>query len=69
MTTSNVEPEVVATLRANTTVPVWPTAAQALGVGRHGAYKACHDGTLRYIAVGRKWRVVSADLLRLLGLE
>ena len=69
MTTQHVEPEVVKELRANPTVPVYPDCAEALGVGRHAAYRACRDGSVRYIVVGRKWRVVSADLLRLLGLE
>jgi len=67
---TTVEPDVVRELRASPTVPVWPTAGRALGVGRHAAYQACRDGQVRYIAIGRKkWRVVSADLLRLLGLE
>lgn len=67
--TSKNEPEVVKRLRANTTVPVWPDLALALGCGKHGAYAACRNGTVRYISVGRKWRVVSADLLRLLGVK
>lgn len=69
VTSSKVEPEVVRQLRASPTVSVWPTAARALGVGRHGAYKACRDGTVHYVAIGRQWRVISADLLRLIGLE
>ena len=66
---SNVEPEVIKELRANPTVSVWPTAGRALGVGRHAAYDACRNGTVKCIAVGRQWRVISADLLKLLGLE
>lgn len=66
---SKIEPEVVKRLRTNTTVDVYPTTAAALGVGRHAAYAACRNGTVRYIVVGRKWRVVSADLLRLIGQE
>lgn len=69
MANERTEPAVVTRLRAHTTVPVWPDAAEALGCGRHGAYRACREGTVRYIQVGRKWRVVSPDLLRLIGLE
>jgi hypothetical protein len=70
LSTRTVEPEVVKELRANPTVSVWPTAGRALGVGRHAAYQACRDGQVRYVAIGKKkWRVVSADLLRLLGLD
>lgn len=69
LSTRTVEPEVVKELRANPTVSVWPTAGRCLGVGRHSAYAACRNGTVRYVQIGRHWKVVSADLLRLLGLE
>lgn len=69
MSTRTVEPDVIKELRANPTVSVYPTLSRALGVGRHGAYAACRNGTVRYVQIGRQWRVVSADLLRLLGLD
>lgn len=70
LSTRTVDPEVVRELRTNPTVSVWPTAGRALGVGRQAVFEACRSGQVRYIAVGKKkWRVVSADLLRLLGLD
>lgn len=45
-------------------------AAELLGVGKNTAYAAIADGTfpVKTIAVGRRIRVVSADLVRVLDL-
>ena len=48
-----------------------PTVAPALGYGENGAYAAIKAGTfpVRTVHIGRRVRVVSADLLRYLGLD
>ena len=70
MSTRTVDPDVVLELRTNPTVSVWPTAGRCLGVGRQAIFEACRSGQVRYIEIGKKhWRVPSADLLKLLGLE
>ena len=62
-------PDVLQPLRENAVVDVWPTAARALSIGRHTAYEMCRSGRIRIIVCGRRWRVVSKDLLRMLGEE
>lgn len=55
----------------------WPAAVdvddacKALGISRAHGYAAVHRGDFpaRVITVGRRYRVVTADLLRLLGAE
>lgn len=44
-------------------------AGELVGVGRNAAYRAAHRGELPAFRVGRKLRVPTADLLRLLGVE
>ena len=51
------------------TVPLWPTAARALGVGRNSAYEGAKSGEIETIVVGRRKPVPTAFLRRKLGLE
>lgn len=51
------------------TVDLWPTAGQALGLGRNGAYAAATRGDIPTIRVGRLLRVPTAALRRMLELD
>jgi predicted DNA-binding transcriptional regulator AlpA len=48
-----------------------PTAAWALGLGRSTAYELarCGEFPCRVLRVGRSYRVPTADLLRVLGID
>jgi hypothetical protein len=52
-------------------VPLWPTAAGVIGVGRTRAYTMVGDGTwpTRVLRLGNLIKVPTADLLDLLGIE
>jgi hypothetical protein len=57
-------------LREKLTVPLWPTAAQALGLGRNATYKAAAKGELPGVyRIGDKIMVATAPLRRVLGLD
>jgi hypothetical protein len=57
-------------LKTELTVPLWPTAGQALGLGRNAAYKAAAKGEIPGVyRIGDKIRVATAPLRRALGLE
>jgi excisionase family DNA binding protein len=47
------------------TVPVWPDAAQTLGIGRNAAYDAIARGEIPVIRLGRKLLVPKRALERL----
>jgi excisionase family DNA binding protein len=53
------------------TVPLWPDAAQAWGVGRAKVFELARQGQLPFPAyqLGRSWRVPTAALRRALGLD
>ncbi len=44
-------------------------AAAFLGIGRHAAYAAVRSGVIPSIRVGRSWRIPTAALRRLAGLD
>jgi excisionase family DNA binding protein len=48
-----------------------PTAARALGLGRSTAYELARQGEFpcRVLRVGSSYRVPTADLMRVLGIE
>ena len=51
------------------TVPLWPTAGRALGLGRTATYAAARDGSIPTIKLGpRRWLVPTAALRRMLQL-
>jgi hypothetical protein len=51
------------------TVPLWPTAGKALGLGRSSTYEGARTGEIETIKVGRRQPVSTAFLRRKLGLE
>ena len=53
--------------KTSPTVPLWPTAGQALGLGRNAAYGAAERGEIPVLRFGRKLRVPTARLLEMLG--
>ena len=58
-------------LREEPTVPAWPAAGQAIGASRSQTYAMCQRGEFpaRVLKIGNRYRVVSADLRKLLGLD
>jgi len=52
-------------------VDLVPTAARAIGVGRTVAYEMARNGTfpVPVLKLGTRYRVVTADLRRLLGVD
>ena len=52
------------------TVPLWPDAASALGIGRTLTYELAQRGELpvRVLRLGRVMRVPTGDLLAVLGI-
>jgi len=51
------------------TVDVYPTAAEALGLSRAATYEGVARGEIPSIRVGRRIRVPTAALRRMLGLD
>jgi hypothetical protein len=51
------------------TVPLWPVAGRALGLGKSLAYEAARSGEVPTIGVGGKHTVPTAYLRRKLGLD
>ncbi|MCM3687689.1 helix-turn-helix transcriptional regulator [Kocuria rosea] len=53
------------------TIPLWPDAAQALGIGRSTAYELVRLGQfpIRVLRLGRKLRVPTAELYHFLGVD
>lgn len=58
-------------LSAGPTVPLWPTAGQALGISRSHAYTLARSGQfpVKVLKLGASYRCITADLLSLLGIE
>lgn len=52
-------------------VPLWPTAARALNIGRTVAYQLARDGQfpVPVLRLGASYRVRTADLWALLGIQ
>lgn len=51
------------------TVPLWPTAGRALGLGRNSTFEGARTGEIKTIAVGRRRPVPTAWLRKKLGLD
>jgi hypothetical protein len=51
------------------TVPLWPTAGRALGLGRNLTFEGARTGEIETIAVGRRRPVPTAWLRKKLGLD
>jgi excisionase family DNA binding protein len=61
--------EIRRALQEQLTVPVWPTAAGALGLSRNPTYEAVRRGDIPSIRVGGAIRVPAAALRQMLGLD
>jgi hypothetical protein len=51
------------------TVPLWPTAGRALGLGRSATYKAAKEKKIPTLDMGHKMPVPTAVLRKMLGIE
>jgi hypothetical protein len=51
------------------TVPLWPTAGKALGLGRTATFAGAKTGEIPTIQVGRRRPVPTTFLRRALGLD
>jgi hypothetical protein len=51
------------------TVPLWPTAGQALGLSRSSTYEGARTGEIEVIEVGRRKPVPTSFLRKKLGLN
>ncbi|ORI15796.1 DNA-binding protein [Rhodococcus sp. 1168] len=58
-------------LAAGPTVPLWPTAGNAVGASRSTTYALAQRGEFpaKVLRLGSSYRVVTADLLALLRIE
>ncbi len=55
-------------IRARATVPLWPHAGMAYGLGKSATYKAAHAGEIEVIRLGRLLKAVTAPMRARLGL-
>jgi hypothetical protein len=51
------------------TVPLWPTAGKALGIGRNSTFEGARRGEIKTVQVGRRRPVPTAWLRRQLDLD
>lgn len=51
------------------TIPLWPAAGRAVGLGRSATYDAAARGDIPTIRLGRRIVVPTASLRRLLGMD
>lgn len=56
-------------LQGRTTVDLWPTTGQVLGIGRNQTYEAAKRGEIPTLRLGKRWVVPVPRLLALLGYE
>ncbi len=56
-------------LENKTTVPLWPTTAQLIGIGRNAVYRAAATGQIPTLKIGGRIVVPVAKLLDLLGIS
>ncbi len=56
-------------IRDRGTIPLWPDAANVLGIGRDAAYLAARNGELPTLRMGRRILVPVPKLLALLGAD
>jgi hypothetical protein len=60
--------EILQRIMTELTVELWPTAGNALGIGRSSTYEGARNGEIETIAVGRRRPVPTSFLRRKLGL-
>jgi hypothetical protein len=51
------------------TVPLWPHAGMAYGLGKSATYNAAHAGQIEVIRIGRLLKAVTAPMRARLGLN
>jgi len=56
-------------LKTELTVPLWPDAGKALGIGRQHAYERANSGEICVIRIGRVFRVPTAWLRKVLQID
>jgi hypothetical protein len=56
-------------LSEHVSVPLWPTAAKALCLGRNAAYEAVRRGDIPSVKIGKRYAIPTAPLRRMLGIE
>ena len=61
--------EIVKELTEKTSVPLWPIAGKALGLGRNATYRAAHRGEIQVNTFGARMTAPTAPLRRRLGLD
>lgn len=59
----------IESLRGKTTVPLWPDAGRACGLGRNSTYAAAAAGEIPTLRFGKKTVVPVPKLLALLGVD
>ena len=61
--------EIIAEIRSKPTVPLWPHAGRAYGLGKSATYKAAHAGEIDVVRIGRLLKAVTAPMRNRLGLD
>lgn len=60
--------EIIAEILAKPTVPLWPHAGRAYGLGKSATYNAAHAGEIEVLRMGRLLKAVCAPMRERLGL-
>jgi hypothetical protein len=63
------EKKILHDIMTRPTVPLWPHAGWALGIGRNLTYDGARTGQIETVAVGRRRPVPTSFLRRKLGLN
>lgn len=70
MTNRSIHPVVdIEALRGRLTIPLYPDAADILGISKNLAYAAAKSGEIPTLRVGIRYLVPVSPLLRMLGLS
>ena len=65
---SRTHQEILAEILERPTVPLWPHAGTAYGLGRDATYKAAHAGQIEVVRMGRLLKAVTAPMRKRLGM-
>ena len=63
------DPEIIAAILRDLTVPVWPHAGRALGLSRNPTYEAVKRNEIPNMKIGGRIVVPTAPLRRMLGID
>lgn len=69
MKTAPTTAEILNEIQSKPTVPLWPHAGMAYGLGKATTYKAAHAGEIEVIRLGRLLKAVTAPMRARLGLS